>query len=119
MRIGIKLLICALVIAGATFVEHARATGFATYFAAVAGTGNVAASSGVSAGTRTSTGTYEVTFTRPINGCAHLVTLRGANPGMVAIAPKAASSTVLIVSIFSRTGVKENRAFNMAVQCNS
>lgn len=119
MRIGIRLLICAFVIAGATFVEHARAAGFATYFAVIAATGNVTSSSGVSAGTRPSTGTYEVTFTRPVNGCAFLVTLRGANPGQASVAPKAGSSTVLTVFVFSRTGAKENRAFNMAVQCNS
>jgi hypothetical protein len=118
MRTAIGLLICAFMLASGTFVEQARAAGIANYWATVAGGGAVGQALGVTSGTRTATGTYEITFGRAVNTCAHTVTLRGpTKPGMAAASPKTGSNQVVVVGTFSKTGVKEDRAFNIKVDC--
>src|SRR4051794_28409094 len=60
---------------------HARATGFATFFANLSSAGAVSISSGVHKAEKTGPGVYDVTFVRLVNNCSFTVSVTGATPG--------------------------------------
>lgn len=119
MRFRTGFLTCGALLAAAAVGGQAGATGFASYFALVAAAGSTIKGSGVSASSKTAVGTYNVTFARAVNDCAHTATLRGSGAGLVAVGPKAGSPTVVVVTTFSSAGAKQDRAFNLSIQCNS
>jgi hypothetical protein len=96
-------------------VQAASATGFATYFAVVAGNGNVSRSSGVASAARTSTGTYDVTFNRKINYCGTVASISNGGAGYASVDNK--SSFVITVTTFAANGAKANLAFQVMVMC--
>ena len=118
-RLGTGLLTCAVLLAGATVVDQARATGVATFFAIIAPTGGTVTGSGVTSSIRTAPGTYEVTLARSITTCALLATLRGSRSGEIVTAPDSVNPLVVRVTTFTTSGVKANHPFYLLVYCNS
>jgi hypothetical protein len=119
MRLGTGLLTCAVLLAAATVGEqaHAVGTGFADFYAIVAANGTTTRSSGVTTSTRTSIGTYNVTFAREVSDCVQVATLRGQAAGQIAVAPQ--GTLVVVVTTFSGNGTKQDRPFNLFVECNN
>jgi hypothetical protein len=118
MRLGTGLLTCAVLLAAATLVDKARASGVATYFAIIAPNGATVTGSGVTTSTRTAVGTYEVKFGRSIANCALIATLRGSRPGSIVTAPDNTNPLVAKVGTFV-SGTKANHPFYLLVYCNS
>jgi hypothetical protein len=119
MRLGTGLLTCAALLAAATVGEQARAagTGFATFYALVAAPGTTVRGSGVTTSTRTSIGTYTVTFARDVSDCLQVATLRGQAAGQIAVTPR--GGLIVGVTTFSAAGAKQDRPFNLFVECNN
>src|SRR5262245_26506522 len=97
-------------------IVQAQASGFATYFAWVQGTGNVLKSSGVVSATKSDTGVYDIVFKRTIDYCGFVASVNGATAGYATTAPGANAKTVT-VRTFASNGAAANRAFTVFIQC--
>ena len=65
-------------------------------------------------------GTYTVTFTGDLSGCAFAATLTGTEAGQVTATPTVAadrSTTAVDVRTFNATGAATNRAFHLSATC--
>jgi hypothetical protein len=113
MRRTILPLTAAMAVVGLS--HGAAASGFATYFAVVAGNGSVSRSSGVAEAARVNTGIYDVTFNRKINYCATVASISNGHAGYAAIDNQAA--TVIRVTTFATNGAKANLPFQLIITC--
>jgi hypothetical protein len=103
----------------AAAVSPAQAEGFATYHAVVLPTGATQIGSGVMSSTKTATGSYTVTFSRSVTGCAYFTTVRGGTPGFTAANIGTGNKDSVVVKTFSKTGAAADLSFYLLVQCNN
>lgn len=110
----------AALLAGAAVLlapDHARASGFATFFANITAEGEVAVSSGVNTAARTDVGTYVVRFNRQVNrSCGYVSSLRGSS-GYSVINLRVGTAHSFVVKTFGASGAAADRAFNVIVTC--
>jgi hypothetical protein len=112
MRIG-AVLLTALALVVAT--GHARASGFATYFANLSATGAVSISSGVQTTVRAGVGVYHVTFVRRIINCVFTVSVTGPTPGYASV--NRTSGRAVTVFTFLKNGTAHNLPSNIILVC--
>ena len=103
----------------AVAIVPAQGIGFGTFFAFMNSNGAVITSSGVKSSARNTTGQFEITFNRNINGCALLATVYGATAGYAVTRRKAGTTDALQVSTFNKSGVLTNLPFTAFILCNN
>jgi hypothetical protein len=118
MKIKIACLTALVLVAAAALIGQAQALGYATFFARLNAAGGTVIGSGVASSSKIAVGRYEVTFNRPIQNCATLVTIEGATAAYGTARRKPASTTVLQVFTYTSTGAFADRAANVFVLCN-
>ncbi len=118
-RIAATSLVATAVVAGAATAARAD-FGFATFGAMVAPDGTLKSSSGVTASGRLtagSTGTYLITFGRPVNTCTFVASLTTVKAGSAVPFYKTGDNNSLVVRTFDATGTAANLSFGLIVMC--
>jgi hypothetical protein len=94
------------------------AQAFSSFYAVVNSSGTVARGSGVASATRVSTGRFNITFTRSVKNCAHVVSLATTTAGKAVVsAHPSPTNKVLQVYTFGPTGTAANQNFTVLVSC--
>lgn len=118
MRIA-RLSLAGVALLAMTVGGYAQSYGYATYSALLNAAGTAVRSSGVTASSRPSTGTYNVTFSRPVNVCVFVASIFNASPGYATVQNKAGDIFTIVVTTYSGTGTATNLSFSMIVSCAS
>lgn len=99
----------------ATLSYGAQSYGFATYDAVIGSGGAIFTNSGVQSVAKTSTGVYQITFSRPIAPCVAVTSLIGVTPGFATW--QRVANTIIRVNTFSKVGVVADQNFSIIVTC--
>ena len=92
---------------------------FSSFYAVVNSGGSVARGSGVDSAVRVSTGRYNITFTRSVKNCAHVVSLATTTAGKAVVsAHPSPTNKILQVYTFGPNGTAAaNQNFTVMVSC--
>lgn len=99
---------------------HAQSFGFGTFSALINADGSTVFASGIQASTKTATGKYLITFTRPVApNCVFVTSPRGNTGGQTSTNHTGLGPTQIQVSTFDAKGVAANLPFSLIATCSS
>lgn len=106
-----------LALCAAPWASHAQSFGTAAFLARISSTGTVFSSNGVSGATRPATGSYQVTFTRPLTSCYFSVSVTGTGPSFANATISTNNPNLLFVRTYNGAGNPVNAQFNVVILC--